>query len=119
MRLKRFIFAVVVFTVFSLIYVYQQTEIFLLAYAVEKKSSLLQDLVDKNTLLRYNISRGSSITHIGRKISEDLSFPNPQTYQLIELKQEVPKRRQLVKKESFWGNIFKVKNEAQAKTINP
>ncbi len=72
-------------TVVSLLYVYQQTEIFRLAYVGQKRQVLLDDLLDKNTLLRYNIERQSSIVHIGEKISASADFQMPEAYRYVRV----------------------------------
>jgi hypothetical protein len=51
-------------TLFSLLYVYQQTEILHLAYVGQKRVTAFEDLFDKNSVLRYNINKSSSLVHI-------------------------------------------------------
>jgi hypothetical protein len=122
MRLGRFLLSVSVTTTFCLLYVYQQTEIFHLAYAAQNKVTAFQDLLDKNTLLRYNIGKGASLTRIGNKIAQGSDFQMPDTYQLVKLEYSsagigaVPRSP---KRESLASRLFGIKQQAEAKTINP
>ncbi len=121
MRLSKFILVALVITLVSLLYVYQQTEIFRLAY-LDQKKTLFQDLLAKNSILRYNIDKNASLVCIGNKISKDADFQMPDSYRLMKM---APKRQLAAlsasaqDKESMLSRIFSVKREAQAKTFNP
>ncbi len=120
MRLSRFILLAVFCTLFSLFYIYQQTEIFRLAYDSQKKVSVMQELLDKNTILRYNISQNSSLIRIGNKISSSAEFQMPDTYRLVKLTHPVAgfKVNQYnMKKETVVSRLFGIKRQAEAKTI--
>ncbi len=122
MKLSKFLSIAVFITVFSLLYVYQQTEIFRLAYIGQKKLASFEDLLDKNCILRYNIEKNASLASIGNKISVDTDFQMPDSYQLVRLLpvRGVPN----LKKQSSSGRglisrIFGIKRQAEAKTISP
>ncbi|GEM_PF-230579 len=122
MRLSRFMLLIVLGTVFSLLYVYQQTEIFRLAYDGQKKVSVVEELLDKNTILRYNISQNSSLIRIGIKVSSSADFQMPDTYRLVKLARPVAgfKVNQYnIKKETVVSRLFGIKRQAEAKTIAP
>lgn len=122
MRLHKFLSTLFFFTVLSLLYVYQQNQIYQLAYDGEKKKNVLQDLLDKNNALRYNIQKGSSLIRIGNKISRNRDYEIPGVYRLVKLSQPVEKLRTKAdepKKETFLSRVFGVKTEAEAGTINP
>ncbi|MFH1440832.1 MAG: hypothetical protein ABIH18_02155 [Candidatus Omnitrophota bacterium] len=122
MKLPKFLSLIVFITLFSLLYVYQQTEIFLLAYDGQKKQSILQDLLDKNTILRYNIARNVSLTRIGNKISNNVDFQMPDAYRLVKLSQPLDSldvSQYVPKKESMIARIFGIKTQAEAKMISP
>ena len=89
MRLSRFLSVIFFITGLCLLHVYQQTEIFRYAYAGQKKLGLMQDLLDKNVVLRYNIEKNTSLVRIGDKISEDKDFEMPDSYRLVRLKNPV------------------------------
>lgn len=113
---------VVFITSFSVLYVYQQSEIFRLAYLGQKKQVLFTELLDKNTALRYNINKSSSLVNIGGRINVTTEFQMPDNYRFVKF---VSSREGLrladenQNKEGFLARIFSLKREAQAKTINP
>ena len=122
MKLSRFLSSAVFITVFSLLYVYQQTEIFRLAYTGQKKLAFLEDVLDKNCILRYNIEKNASLACIGNKISGYADFQMPDSYQLVRL---LPARRAATLKkpspsgEGLFSKVFGIKRQAEAKTISP
>jgi len=122
MKLSKFLIIVVFITHLSLLYVYQQTEIFRLGYVGQKTQTSLDDLLDKNAILRYNIARSASLVEIGDKISRVADFQMPDTYRLVRLapsrggvriKEALPARQTLLTR------IFGIKSQAEAKTVNP
>lgn len=122
MRLSKFMFLTVFVTSFSLLYVYQQTEIFRLAYVGQKKSTDFQDLLDKNSLLRYNIEKSASLVRIGTKVSRASDFEMPETYKLVRLSRPLENARfskHVYKEESVFSRLFGIKRQAEAKTVNP
>lgn len=111
-------------TFLSLLYVYQQTEIFRLAYIGQKKTVAFQDTLDKNTLLRYNIKKTTSLIRIDNKVSGVARFEMPESYLLVRLTypQEVfrlAEQPRSLKRENIAFRLFGVKREALGKTINP
>lgn len=121
MKLSKFLTLSGLITLFSLLYVYQQTEILRLAYMGQKKIAVFEDLLDKNSILRYNIGKSSSLVHIGTRISERADFQMPDTYKLVRL--AAPEERlsvsSLFKRENVVSRLFGIKRQAEAKTINP
>lgn len=122
MRLTKFFSAVVFITSFSVLYVYQQSEIFRLAYLGQKKQAVYTELLDKNTALRYNINKSSSLVNIGARISGTGDFQMPDNYRFVKV---VPSSGGLKLVDQRQGQvgllarIFILNREAQAKTINP
>lgn len=122
MKLTKFLSMVVFITSFSVLYVYQQSEIFRLAYLGQKKQALFTELLDKNTALRYNINKGSSLVNIGGRINGTSEFQMPDNYRFVKF---VSSREGLKLADQNQGNeglmarIFGLRREAQAKTINP
>ena len=124
MRLSKFLSLVAFITFFCLLYVYQQTEIFRLAYIGQKKMVAFQDSFDKNTLLRYNVKKITSVIRIDNKISQVAHFEIPDSYRLVRLTypQEVfrvAEQPRSFKRENIAFRLFGIKREAEAKTINP
>lgn len=120
MKLSKTLSMILSLTCFSLAYVHQQSEIFRLGYISQKRQVVFEDLLDKNTVLRYNIEKNSSLVHLQDKFSgSDMQMPD--TYRLMKvayLKGNPRPGRKLAKKENFLSGIFSVKREAQAKDLN-
>ncbi len=122
MRLSKFLILVFLVTSFSLLYVYQQSEIFRLAYAGQKRVTRFEDLLDKNAVLKYNIAKNVSLTRIGSRVSADPDFQMPDTYRLLRLTRPLngfKVSRYVQKKETLLSWLFGVKRQAEAMTINP
>lgn len=122
MRLSKFLSLVTTITLFSLLYVYQQTEIVRLAYAAQKKQVFCQDLLDKNSFLRYNIQRNASLVQLGSRISKNTDFQMPDNYRLVRL---APSAGTLKSREqpqaagqTLLSRLFGIKRQAEAETIN-
>lgn len=121
MKLSKFLSIVSCITFFSILYVYQQTEIFRLAYIGQKKSITFQDFLDKNTILRYNINADTSLIRLDNKISEYANFQMPDNYRLVRLtpaKDSSGGRDRLrsLKRENIISILFGIKRQAEAKT---
>ena len=122
MRLNKFLSITVFITSFSVLYVYQQSEIFRLAYLGQKKQATFNELLDKNTALRYNIKKNSSLVNIGNRISDTNEFQMPDNYRFVKFvssRNGLKLADQNQSRESLLARIFSLKREAQAKTINP
>ncbi len=121
MNLSKFLLLTVVATVMSVLYVYQQSEIFRMAYAGQKQLSDYQELLDKNAVLKYNIEKSASLISIGSKINQAADFQMPDTFQLVRLERSTEVRSAAAnqpKRQSLVARIFSVKGQAEAKTIN-
>lgn len=108
-------------TFISLIYVYQQNEIFYLAYSGGKRQAVLSDLLDANNILRYNINKCSSLTYLDEKILRKLDFELPAPGQLVKL--EVGRNNAnlnsgLNKRTNLIFSFFSGGRQAQAQTLN-
>lgn len=119
MKINRFLAATLMITSLSVLYVWQQTEIFRLAYEGQKKMAVFQDYFDKNTVLKYNIEKGASLVRIGNRLSQDAAFHMPKTYQLVRLNYpaEGLSANNQQQKESLAWRIFGIKRQAEAQTI--
>ncbi len=122
MRLTRFLSITVFITSFCVLYVYQQSEIFRLAYMGQKKQATFNELLDKNTVLRYNIKKNSSLVNIGSRISDTNEFQMPDNYRFVKFissRDGLKLADQNQGRTGLLARIFSLKREAQAKTINP
>ncbi len=122
MRLSKFILAAVLITSLSLFYVCQQTEIIRLAYIGQKKLCMFQESLDKNSMLRYNLKRKTSLINIGNRISNSDDFYMPGTYCIVKLAPSKQNggfaNRKADKKISLVSLIFGIKRQAQAQTLD-
>jgi hypothetical protein len=121
-RVNKFLSVAGIFTALSLLYVYQQTEVFRLAYTGQKKQVACQTIANKNSLLRYSIDRKTSLICLGNKISESTEFQMPDRYQYVQVsavRKQARPASDLFGKESFVGKLFGLKREAQAQALNP
>lgn len=122
MRLSRFLTGIISVTFVCLIYVYQQSEIFRLAYVGQRKQSSFQDLLDKNSVLRYNINSSSSLVRLSNKITGCADFQMPDSYRLMRVtsaKQGLVIKSQARQQEPVLARIFGIRTQAEARTINP
>jgi len=122
MKLSRFLPTVLFITLFSVLYVYQQTEIFRLAYAGQRQTSTFQDLLDKNSVLRYNINKNASLVNIGSGILSKAEFQMPDTYRLVRLasfRQQAGINQRPANADKLLSRLFGIKRQAEAKTISP
>jgi len=120
MRLSKFLSVTALITSFSMLYVWQQTEIFRLAYLSQKKEAAVQNLLDKNTLLIYNLKRDSSLISISKKVSEVADFQIPDTYQLVRTGytgEILEAKGFLSNRENIISRLFGIKRQAEAKTV--
>jgi len=121
MRVSKFLSMVFFITLFSLLYVYQQSEIFRLAYVGQKHQTALDDLLDRNGVLKYTIEKNGSLVQIGTKLSGQADFVMPESYRLMKMgtgKDNLSLNGE-PEKETLLSRIFGVKRQAEAKTIAP
>jgi len=120
-KASKFLLAILIITFFSLLYVHQQTEIFKLAYQGQKQLVRLQDLLDENAILRYNIEKGSSLAFIGNKAYEDEDFEIPHSYRLVRLnpQEELEVSTAPGPEKNIFVRILGIKRQAEAQTLNP
>jgi hypothetical protein len=120
MKLPKFMALVTVATAVCLLYVYQQTEIFRLAYTGQRFNSQLQELSNANAVLRYSIESSSSLIRIGDKLSQRTEFQMPDGYHMVRMSAPSthPAIRRPERGENMLVRIFSVKRQAVAQTIN-
>lgn len=121
MKISKFLAIAIVSTCLSLLYVWQQTEIFRLAYLGQKKEVTHQDLLDKNSILRYNVKRNASLVYIANAVSKEADFQMPESFRLVRAvaPSKILVSESLPKKQNLLSRLFGVRRQAEAKTINP
>lgn len=118
MKLSKFLMITISVTILALVYVHQQTEIFRLAYICQKRSAIFQEVLDKNTFLRYNIKRNTSLVRIDDKVGEYAKFEMPDTYRLVRL-QGPAGTFTAARQQNLFSRLFGIKRQAEAKTLSP
>jgi len=123
MKLPKFIILLVLITSVSLIYVQLQIEIFRQAYQGSLNESRLNDMLDDNSILMYNVYTLQSAQHVGDKLlakEKNLQFAHRQQIAEVRIPFKVSQRvniaSQKVKKQpNFFARIFTLKSQAEAK----
>lgn len=122
MKLSKLLLTLALITFLSVLYVYQQTEILRLAYVGQKKQVAFDDLLDKNSILRYNINKGASLVQVGSNISNCPDYEMPNSYRLVKFvsaKGNLKAGTRVAHKENLLSRLFGIKRQAEARTINP
>jgi len=120
MKLSRFLFIVLFLTMVSLSYVWQQTEIFCLAYKGQGRLSAYQGLAEKNAILKYCKQSNISLVRISNRLDEKDRFQIPETYRLVRLassQRNLRTKANPSKRENFLSRLFSVKRQAEAGII--
>ena len=120
MKLSRFLFIALFLTIVSLSYVWQQTEIFCLAYKGQGRLSTYQSLTEKNAILKYCKQSNISLVRLSNRLDEKDKFQIPETYRLVRLvlpQQNLRSKASPSKRENFLSRLFGVKRQAEAGTI--
>jgi hypothetical protein len=125
MRFARSIFPVIFFTVASLIYVHQQVELVKLSYSIEKKEKKLNEMLDRNDQLSYNIKNLESPSRLERVlVSKNINVTFPKRGHVLNMAKPVIVYRAqdirqvgLKRKVNIFGflDFFTSRAEAQAK----
>lgn len=124
MRFNKFLVALSFITFMALIYVYQQAQIFYLAYQSDKKQARLQDSLDKNSILKYNMNVFASLPYLDRSfLSKCSDFELPQEQRLVQLDLTVGPTVLYSKVSEKKPNLFSkflniITKQAEAKPIN-
>jgi len=120
MKLPKFMLLVASVTCLCLLYVCQQTEIFRLAYVGQKRSILLRDSLDKNTMLRYNINKNTSLVLLNDRITAS-NFEMPDSYRVVKVpgvSQGTAADHRSSSLKSLAASVFGIKRQAEARTID-
>ena len=103
-------------------YVWQQTEVFHLAYTGQKQLVKFEELLDENSSLRYNLTRKTSLTRMGTRVAANTEFRMPDNYCLVKVplsgKEFKAANGRLPRKETLFARMFGIKRQAEARTVN-
>jgi hypothetical protein len=122
MTLTKFLSLVFMATLISLLYVWQQTQTVSLAYEGQRKLARFQELLDENSVLRYNLKKNTSLVKLGSRISGAGEFEMPNSYCLVKLSKPVEGSKfalnQAPRMLNLASRIFGIRRQAEAKTVN-
>jgi len=122
MRLTKFLSLAFLVTSISLLYVWQQNKTVSLAYEGQRKLVRFQELLDENSVMRYNLKKNTSLVKLGSGISGAGDFVMPNSYCLVKLSkpEEGVKfaKNSASRMSNLASRIFGIKRQAEAKTIN-
>ena len=90
MRFARSIIPVIVLTLASLIYVHQQVELVKLSYSIEKKEKKLNEILDRNNQLSYNIKNLESPSRLESVlVSKNINITFPKKGHVLKMAKPV------------------------------
>jgi hypothetical protein len=125
MRFAKSLIPVIVFTIVSLVYVHQQVEMVKMSYYIEKKEKALNEILDRNNQLSYNIQNLESPSRLERVlVSKNINITFPKKGHVLKMATPVMVYRAqdirqvgLEKKVNIFGflDFFVPRAEAQAK----
>lgn len=120
MRLNKFIITAITVTLVSVLYVYQQSKIVYLAYQEQERSDLLEEFIDRNNNLQYELNHQMSLVSI-EKLWKDGDFEWPHQEQLVSLltEQQISENREEKEPGNLFTHIFGLKSQAEATPIKP
>jgi len=122
MRTPKLLLVIFMVTLISVVYVYQQSRIFDLAYSSSKKQTVMKDLLDANNILRYNLNVISSLSYLDKKLfSRNADFEMPNSEQLVRLtsaRERIGLTQELKKRNNLLAILFGIEKQAEAKTLN-
>jgi len=125
MRFAKSLIPVIIFTVASLAYVHQQVELVKMSYHIEKKEKALNEILDRNDQLSYNIQNLESPARLERiLVSKNINITFPRKGHVLKMAKPVIVYRAqdirqvgLERKVNIFGflDFFVSRAEAQAK----
>jgi len=121
MNLTKFFIIILTVTLLALLYVYQESKIIQSAYQEQERLALLENLVDKNNNLRYNIDRQMSLVSIS-EFWQDGVFEWPGRKYLVQspTSQPTPEdKKQTKETENLFTRFFGLKSQAEATPSKP
>lgn len=122
MKTPRFLLLTTLITSFCLLYVYQQAEIIKLAYTGQRYQAKCQEMLERNSNLRYTIKENGSLVRIGERIAKDSDFQMPDTCRYVTFASSAMRRvtpGEVSPRQTLVSRIFGIKSQAEANTINP
>ncbi|HLD69775.1 MAG TPA: hypothetical protein VJA17_03325 [Candidatus Omnitrophota bacterium] len=124
MKLTKFLKGMTIVTIFSVIYINLQVQIYDFAYQAKKKEKDIRRLVDHNGNVTYNILKLKSANHLGVKLlaeNSNMQFMDSsnvvqlQSHILLKKEQYPAASSKTQKKLNVLASIFALRSQAEAK----
>ena len=119
--MNKFLIIILAITAIALLYVYQQSKIIEMAYAVQERLAFLDSCLNNNNNLKYLINRQMSLVSIA-DIWQGGDFEWPNQKQLVSfsgVRQVSIDNVQIKTKENIFTRIFGLRSQAEATLVNP
>lgn len=123
MNLSKFLTIVVMITMASLFYVHQEIELVKQSYEVQTNQQKVNDLLDQNRILKYNVSALKAPFNLeDRLAANNIKLVSPERWQVVHVASSATKES-IARKESpskiyNFFKLFSFSRVAQAKPIN-
>ena len=115
--MSRFLSSVIIITMLSIGYVYQQVNLIEQSYRINFNSKRLSLLIDQNESLRYNVASLKSPGNLKQRlVSNSINLDTPQNWYSIRLAKQEPK---LEKSETKNIGSFQIAAKALINIITP
>lgn len=125
MKTSKIICLILLITMISVAYVWQQTEIVKLAYNKDKRAKFHRELSDKNMALSYNVLMRESSVSLNKSLDIfDKDYEMPHFSQIVDLRNSksqnglglFSKETPQLNKSNFFLSLFSLKSQAEAQT---
>lgn len=116
--MKKFLFGIVIVTLFALSYVHQEVELLKTGYQLRNREKLQAELLDQKDILTYNILALKAPSRLESALSfKGADYRMPERWEVVTLKSEGRVVSAPIKGRGFLAELFSLKREAEAKTI--
>lgn len=124
MKVTKFLKGMAIVTIFSVIYINLQVQIYDFAYQAKKKEKDIRRLVDHNGNVTYNILKLKSANHLGVKLlAENSNMQFMDSSNVVNLETRIPLKSEghpvaapkTQKKTNVLASIFSLRSQAEAK----
>ncbi|MBL7081437.1 MAG: hypothetical protein ISS44_02580 [Candidatus Omnitrophica bacterium] len=118
MKLNKFFFIVVLLALGALLCVHQRTKVYRFAYQVENNLTTLENLLNENNLLRYDLNKKSSVVSLAHLFQERrLQWPGKDQLVIAYSSRDTESAPAVISKsKNLFVRIFDLKTQAQAQT---
>lgn len=117
--MKKFLFGIVVMTLFALFYVHQEVELLKIGYELRSREKLKTELLDQKDILTYNILALKAPSRLESVLSfKGADYRMPERWEVVAFNSPGKGRVTApIERRGFIADLFSLKREAEAKTI--